>query len=194
MMCKYLNGENCECEFTNNCVCDDPSNCEYMEDDSMDIEDVLKGDDDLFETLYNRIIYEIKNLSESYEWSWDKEQECFIDGSGNDIADVVYYDWEDELIHPKLLQTYMQECLLAKEIIECIRKFKNIKEIKPYRSTVSSLYKKEKHIYKMRRADGYLINFRNINKKIKETYNREIEILEYNHDAKGNFIVIKLLL
>ena len=190
MMCKYLNGGECECEFVNANVCSDPSNCEYMEDDSIDIEDILKGNDDLFETLYDRIIYEIKNLSESYEWFWDKEQECFIDGSGNDIADAVYYDWEDELIHPKILQTYMQEYLLSKEIERLLKTIPGVKEIKPY----CYQYRDENHIYKLTRASGFRINFREIRKKIKEAYNRDFEIIEYNHDEEGEFIVIKLLL
>ena len=165
--------------------------CKDLNNDIAKIEDVLKGDDDFYKTIYDRIVYEIKNLSESYEWFWDKKQECFIDGSGNDIADVVYYEWEDELIHPKLLQTYMQEYLLAKEIEEVIEADVTVGEIKPY---CHSYYNDESHLYMIRRASGFRIDFRKINNKIKEAYNREIEVIEYNHDEEGEFIIIKLLL
>ena len=32
MMCKYMNGSRCECEFTNSDICKNPSDCEYIEE------------------------------------------------------------------------------------------------------------------------------------------------------------------
>ena len=32
-MCKYMNGAECECEFTNSNICSNPSDCEYITED-----------------------------------------------------------------------------------------------------------------------------------------------------------------
>ena len=189
-MCKYMNGSECECELVDSNICKNTSDCEYLEDNSIDIEDLLRGNDDLYWTLHDRIVFEIKNLIKSYEWFWSKEDQCFIDGSGNDIADVTYYEWNNELIHPKILLTYMEEYLLSKEIAKYLRTIPGIKTVESYYYK----YRNENHIYKITRTEGFLINFRDINKEIKKTYYKEIEIIEYNHDEKGDFVVIKLLL
>lgn len=33
-MCKYMNGSRCECEFTNSDICKNPSDCEYIENNT----------------------------------------------------------------------------------------------------------------------------------------------------------------
>lgn len=158
----------------------------------MVIENILRGNDDLYNTLYDRIINEIKYLEKSYEWVWNKDKKCFINNDTRDeeIADTIYYDCDECLIHPKILQTYMEEYLITKEIKQYLKTVSGIDSVKEY----CYQYINEKHIYKIQRTKGYRINFRNINEKIKETYDKEIEIIEYNHDEEGDFIVIKLLL
>ena len=68
-MCRYINGENCECPYTMNSVCDNPSNCENFETDEKGVEYQMKLEEKIKKAVPLKDYFH-KNIK---VWSNEKE-------------------------------------------------------------------------------------------------------------------------
>lgn len=66
---------------------------------------------DLNKTVIEVIEAEAMELIKNYNWRWDDHMECMVNEDNEDVADVVYYDCDGYLIHPKVLATYVEDYL-----------------------------------------------------------------------------------
>ena len=66
---------------------------------------------ELNKTIIEVIKVEVMELVENYDWEWSEKDMCYYNEWGDDVADCVYYDCTDFLIHPKVLATYVEDYL-----------------------------------------------------------------------------------
>ena len=175
-MCKYMNGAECECEFVNSNVCNNPSDCEYM------IEDTKEYD----KTISEVIKEEVKSLAKHYIWEWDKDDMCYYADNGVDIADTVYYDTDGYMIHPKELASHLTKYLHLRDFKNYMESLIAVKSIERYYG-IDKEYSEKDNVYKVIREDGYRIRIKEIQKHF------NIDVLELNYDNNHEFLVVKLL-
>lgn len=66
---------------------------------------------ELKKTVIEMIEIEAMELIENYNWKWNDHMECMVNENNEDVADVVYYNCDGYLIHPKVLATYVEDYL-----------------------------------------------------------------------------------
>ena len=66
---------------------------------------------ELNKTVKEMIKVEVMELVENYDWERSEKDMCYYNEWGDDVADCVYYDCTDFLIHPKVLATYVEDYL-----------------------------------------------------------------------------------
>lgn len=93
---------------------------------------------ELNKAIIEMIKAEAMELIKNYNWKWSEENMCYYNEHGDDVADCVYYDCTGFLIHPKILATYVEDCLrfgrdkMNIEIDEDLLEHHPIKQMKDY--------------------------------------------------------------
>ena len=88
---------------------------------------------ELNEPIINIIKKESIAIAYAYKWKWSKDDECYYNQNGDDIADAIYYDCDGYLCHPKLLATYVEEILESEN-------YRNDNSIMSYHNIMKTFY------------------------------------------------------